>query len=55
MYDDGAETDDYLAQITDPNIAKGNNQLTPILSKKCFELTEPNFGSIKCSDEGTVF
>ena len=58
LYDNNESgVDDYLSggdsALTDNELAgKGKNQLTPILSTKCFELSEPNFGSIRCTDEG---
>lgn len=54
LYDNGDANGDYLDGEESVEIAKGKQtQLTPILSTKCFELTEPNFGSIRCTDEGT--
>lgn len=52
LYDNGDANGDYLDGEESVEIAKGKQtQLTPILSTKCFELTEPNFGSIRCTDE----
>lgn len=50
LYDAESAGDDYLDGIGS-EIMKSQSGVTSILSTKCFELSEPNFGKIKCTDD----
>ena len=51
LYDAESASDDYLDGIGS-EIMKSQSGVASILSTKCFELSEPNFGKIRCTDDG---
>ena len=51
LYDAESAGDDYLDGIGS-EIMKSQSGVASILSTKCFELSEPNFGKIRCTDDG---
>ena len=51
LYDAESASDDYRDGIGS-EIMKSQSGVASILSTKYFELSEPNFGKIRCTDDG---
>ena len=54
LYDAESDGSDYGTDGIGAEIMKSQSGVASILSTKCFELSEPNFGKIRCTDEGLM-